>query len=281
MTSYGAQWRYLRRHLRRTAVAHGLPVVHLSQEPDAVRITTQAGWTDTFDLLLLADGGASELRGYVDAGVNREFAGYILWRGVGPAQVLASPQLALREQFLVASRDGHHFVAYSIPAHDGRVCAAERLINWGWYHPCEPSRLPDLQKHTRRLEPHVLLRDAAPPACFSDLVAQSASGWPPWARHIIERTMDGGALAPHPVFELSARRLVAERLALVGDAAHLASPITGSGARMAFADAVVLGDCLRAASTLSEALRAYEQSRLGGSTGIIAQGRAFGAALRS
>ena len=50
---------------------------------------------------------------------------------------------------------------------------------------------------------------------------------------------------------------------------------------MAFADAVVLGDCLRAAGTLSEALRAYEQSRRDGSTGIVAQGRAWGAALRS
>lgn len=48
---------------------------------------------------------------------------------------------------------------------------------------------------------------------------------------------------------------------LVGDAAHATSPNMAEGAAMALEDAIVLPEALAAASTIPEALRAFERRR--------------------
>jgi 2-polyprenyl-6-methoxyphenol hydroxylase-like FAD-dependent oxidoreductase len=52
-----------------------------------------------------------------------------------------------------------------------------------------------------------------------------------------------------------------ERVVLIGDAAHAASPATGQGASMAFEDAVVLAKALRDSANQDSALQLYEQLR--------------------
>ena len=64
-------------------------------------------------------------------------------------------------------------------------------------------------------------------------------------------------VSAHPVWELAADRVVRGRLALLGDAAHMASPRTGAGAYTAMVDAVVLGRAFIEAATLDEALSSY------------------------
>ncbi|HEX3813370.1 MAG TPA: FAD-dependent monooxygenase [Mycobacteriales bacterium] len=52
-----------------------------------------------------------------------------------------------------------------------------------------------------------------------------------------------------------------ERMLLLGDAAHAASPATGQGASMALEDAVVLGKALRDRATTEKAVETYERLR--------------------
>ena len=52
-----------------------------------------------------------------------------------------------------------------------------------------------------------------------------------------------------------------ERMIMIGDAAHAASPATGQGASMAIEDAVVLAKALRDTENLSDGLGLYEQIR--------------------
>ncbi len=52
-----------------------------------------------------------------------------------------------------------------------------------------------------------------------------------------------------------------ERVLLIGDAAHAASPATGQGASMAFEDAVILAKALRDGENQGAALKLYEQLR--------------------
>ena len=52
-----------------------------------------------------------------------------------------------------------------------------------------------------------------------------------------------------------------ERMIMIGDAAHAASPATGQGASMAIEDAVVLAKALRDTENLSDGLALYEQIR--------------------
>jgi len=59
------------------------------------------------------------------------------------------------------------------------------------------------------------------------------------------------------------------RITLLGDAAHPMTPNMGQGACQAIEDAIVLAACLRNASDLEAALRAYEEERIKRTAAIV------------
>jgi 2-polyprenyl-6-methoxyphenol hydroxylase-like FAD-dependent oxidoreductase len=83
-----------------------------------------------------------------------------------------------------------------------------------------------------------------------------------------------GALAPagaprgFPLRKLRAQRLVAPRLALLGDAAHVVHPLAGQGANLGFQDARELAAVLASREPVRDPgdlrlLRRYERARAG------------------
>ena len=68
-----------------------------------------------------------------------------------------------------------------------------------------------------------------------------------------------GKVTPHAVWELACDKVVNGRVILLGDAAHMASPQTGSGARMAMADSWDLKRAMETATSIEEALAKYNQ----------------------
>jgi 2-polyprenyl-6-methoxyphenol hydroxylase-like FAD-dependent oxidoreductase len=69
-----------------------------------------------------------------------------------------------------------------------------------------------------------------------------------------------GKITPHPIWEFAAAPVVAGRVALLGDAAHLSSPRTGAGAYTAMLDAWALGRAFNDASSVPEALALYNRA---------------------
>ncbi len=59
------------------------------------------------------------------------------------------------------------------------------------------------------------------------------------------------------------------RITLLGDAAHPMTPNIGQGACQAIEDAIVLAACLRKASDMEAALRAYEEERIKRTAAIV------------
>ena len=68
---------------------------------------------------------------------------------------------------------------------------------------------------------------------------------------------------------------------LLGDAAHPLLPHTGQGAAQAMVDAVSLGERLRGAANVTDALRAYERERLPKTAVLVAQGRRTARVMRT
>ena len=66
-----------------------------------------------------------------------------------------------------------------------------------------------------------------------------------------------------PVAEYLPRRLVAERIAIAGDAAHAASPMVGGGFRQGIYDAGQLAQSFASNADVRTILSTYESARLG------------------
>lgn len=282
VTAYGVLWRWLRQRLDAGAVQHLCSVTRVEDTGAGVRVTTGDARVERFDLVVAADGGASELRRLVEGdGYDRQFAGYVLWRGLVRARDLGDTAFGLRGRFHIANRGSHHFVAYPIPSHSGSTAEEDRLLNWGWYYPLREEALAALTDRASLHAPHVLVRNDAALRSFAAVEEADGQRWPDWVLHVFARSRALGAIAPHPVFELVPGRLAAGNVVLVGDAAHLASPITGSGARMAMEDAIALGAALEGTGSIQDALTRFADARRGPTAEIVHESHRRGAAFRA
>lgn len=209
-------------------------VARATPEPARITALLTTGETVTADLLVAADGARSRLR-------EAARIGWVGW---------PYPQVGI-----VAT------IGHSRP-HEGR--AFEHFLPSGPF-----AILP--------------LRDGGPLGHRSSIVwterAEDAeallSGGPDEVLLEIERrfTLDLGALAleagprSYPLSAGVARSFHAERLALLGDAAHLIHPIAGQGLNLGLADAAALAEGVTGAIRLGldpgapDVLRAYERAR--------------------
>ena len=87
-----------------------------------------------------------------------------------------------------------------------------------------------------------------------------AAIWPE-AADLIADIDDPGRMVPATYVHATVRRPVAERLALIGDAAHATSPQLGQGANMGLLDAAALADAIDRHGDLETALPAYASAR--------------------
>lgn len=86
---------------------------------------------------------------------------------------------------------------------------------------------------------------------------------------MLGRVLECGPRAAFPLRRMHAERYVGERIALIGDAAHVIHPLAGQGANLGFLDAAVLAEEILAAQVKGRdlggvgTLRRYERRRRG------------------
>ncbi|HEX3966224.1 MAG TPA: FAD-dependent monooxygenase [Trebonia sp.] len=97
--------------------------------------------------------------------------------------------------------------------------------------------------------------------------------WPsPW-RYAIGPALDRRDFIGTPVAEYLPSQLARESAALIGDAAHVVSPITGAGFHNGLLDVQALTAALRTAppGRIQQALNDYQQRRIQPARGLVAQ----------
>lgn len=237
----------------------------------------------TADLVIGADGYRSAVRRAVTPEhYDATYAGYVLWRGLLDESTLAD---AVRERFFddrlhVFSRPPYHLVIYPVPGPAGRLERGSRRLNWGWYLPAPENDLPRLFGRLATDDLRTVPVGHVPDEIGDELLQEARRSWPePWLG-VIEQTVLQRKLFAAGIFEYEPHRLVRGRLALAGDAAHTASPITGSGARFALLDALALRQAItrhdNGDGNVEDALHCYEQTRLSAGRGLVQQGRTWG-----
>lgn len=242
--------------LRDEAVRRGIRIeydkrlVEVETSPDGVRARFADGSEEVGDLLVGADGLASRVREIIDPRAPR--ARYVgLLNTGGYARGITVPGEVGTMQMIFGKRS---FFCY-VPHPSGEV--------WWFANPGranEPSRaeLAAITPEAWRAELLALFAGDATPA--TEIIGATDTILGPWG------TYD---FATVPTWHR-------DRMIIIGDAAHAASPSSGQGASMAIEDAIVLAMCLRDAPDVAEAFRAYEQLRRARVERVVKQGRRNG-----
>ena len=218
---------------REIPLRHGARLVDAVADARAVTARFDDGSALTADLLIGADGLNSTVRTLIDPAAARpRYAGQRVFYGYTDHAV--GPPAA---RITMVRGSGSAFGYAISPA--GQAYWFARLSG----AELSPEQIAGTSPDQWRTELLAVLRPDATPA--ADLVAATGD------QLMVTNACDLPDL----------RRWSAERLLVIGDAAHAASPATGQGASMAMEDAVVLAKALRDTSDRAQALELYERLR--------------------
>ncbi len=227
--------------LRAEVVKRGIPITHgarlasATEDPDGVTVTFRHGETARGDVLIGADGLNSTLRTLIDPNSPApRYAGQRVYYGYTKD---IAPKCETEEITMIPG---------STAAFGFAVSPTGETY---WF-----ARVPD-EKPLRATE-----IAATTLAQWRDLLV-------PLLRADDTPAADIVAATKHELLVTNARDLPGlsnwrtNRMLVIGDAAHAASPATGQGASMAIEDAVVLAKALRDTDTVAAGFALYEQIR--------------------
>jgi len=249
-------------------VRYDTPIQTVDQDQDAAWVVTATGEMLHGDMVIGADGYRSTVRQHVAPHKpDATFAGYMIWVAVLdeldlPAQYrpsLKAPAIAMPNGI------GDFLLGTIIAGPDGSRALGERRLGWAWYDNTRNDLLLRQGCVVGNVVQHSLTGPNIPAQTLKELSAQAAARWPqPWlaaTQHCIQMR----ALTGLPIAEYVPDRLVNGRLALVGDAGHVLTPITASGFNASLQDAATLAECVATGvgdTAIPDALRTYEARRL-------------------
>jgi 2-polyprenyl-6-methoxyphenol hydroxylase-like FAD-dependent oxidoreductase len=225
------------------------------------------------DLLVGADGYSSVVRRFVaPARPHAAYSGYLLWRGlIDEEQVpggFTERDIAFAEHSAAPAR----LVTFGVPGRDGDTRPGRRRGSFTWF---DTSR-SQLLRQSGKLSGDVVTGTLTGGDASSDTVTelrQLARRWPsPW-RHAIDQALARRDFIGTPVAEYLPPQLARGSAALIGDAAHVVSPITGAGFHNGLLDVQALTSALQAAPPehIRQALGHYEQRRLPPARRLVTQ----------
>jgi len=269
-------WLAIYRWLREVADATAGLTVHESARVDLISSDERAAYLSgprvkaSADVIIGADGYRSVVRRAVwPARPFAPYGGFLIWRALVEESWL--PARLLDQKSLGGGRSPHpetaRLVVYRVPGPNGETSRGKRSITLAWY---DASRTQWLRDRGYLAGEEVL--GSVPPTAIDDemraeLLALAATRWHGAAREIITSAIERGVIFGTPLAEYLPERLVAGRLGIVGDAAHVASPMVGAGFSSGLLDGAAFIDAVSrsggtAAEAATRALQRYNEIRL-------------------
>ncbi|MDX2740713.1 FAD-dependent monooxygenase [Streptomyces caniscabiei] len=250
----------------------------VDQDADSAWVITSEQQTFRGDVVIGADGHGSVVRlGVAPDKPDATFAGYLIWLGLTNESSLASSRRLPRDVDILSGGQDC-LLGYPLPGPDGSVAPGSRQVGWAWYDASHN----DLLRETGSVVGNVVRRSLTsadiPEVTFRELADKAKDLWPsPWREAILD-CIERRAVIGTPIAEYVPDKLVNGRLALVGDAAHVPTPMTGSGFSASLHDAEAVAEAVAVGvreSTVAQALTGYERKRLGNVRGMVQAGQHF------
>jgi 2-polyprenyl-6-methoxyphenol hydroxylase-like FAD-dependent oxidoreductase len=254
-------------------VLEGVRVTAVSQDSFSATAFTETG-SHTADAIIGADGYRSVVRRYVDpAHQHARYGGFLIWRGLVPESLLSPRTWGSR---ILGGRlpvpETARLICYHVPGADGSVRIGTRQFTFAWYDAARDAWL----RSRGDLDGEEVLRSvegrSIDDPMREGLRAAAERAWSGAALEVVRTAIDAGFLFGTPLTEYLPRRLATGRIAIIGDAAHVASPMVGHGLALGWMDAHALAAAIvHAGSVDTEALSAYERARLAPSRAHVAE----------
>jgi 2-polyprenyl-6-methoxyphenol hydroxylase-like FAD-dependent oxidoreductase len=183
-------------------------------------------------VIIGADGYRSVVRRAVSpAQPFAPYGGFLLWRALVEESWL--PKRLQTQTSLGGGRLPHpeaaRLVVYRVPGPNGETSRGKRSITLAWY---DASRTPWLRDRGYLVGDEVMGSITAisvDDELRSELLAIAAKRWEGAAREVVVAAIEHRVIFGTPLAEYLPERLVTGRLGMVGDAAHVASPMVGAG----------------------------------------------------
>jgi 2-polyprenyl-6-methoxyphenol hydroxylase-like FAD-dependent oxidoreductase len=251
----------------------GAKVVEVGEEGDAAWARGEGGETWHGDMLVGADGYRSVVRHYVAADQRHaDYAGYVAW--LGQSEIPPAWQKRIR---------GVDFFP-----HGQALLAVYPLIDrsmqrtrfgWAWFDAWHNALMREIGVVQNGHVMHTPRADAIPDAVYAELIERAERQWDePWRAGIVQALRQREVVAT-PISEYVPQQVVRGRVALVGDAAHAQTPMTGAGFEEAVLDAAALADALRKQADVPQGLQHYEWMRLDAMRQRVEDGQSFSRSL--
>jgi 2-polyprenyl-6-methoxyphenol hydroxylase-like FAD-dependent oxidoreductase len=247
----------------------GKTVTSVTDLGDQVQLSFSDGTGTISDAVIGADGYHSTVRRAIapNAPLAR-YAGYLVWRGLVDERTLTrSVPWPSDGGLWIEFVGGYRLVAAVLPGRDGSVKTGQRQVTFAWFD----VHREELLRRTSCLTSDgyivgTLGRGTIDDDVRAELGAVIAQCWPDtWAEAVAVGVRSTDALSGAPIAEYKPERLARGALAIVGDAAHVVSPMTGRGFATGVEDALVLAEMLAARHAdepVSASLARYEAARL-------------------
>jgi 2-polyprenyl-6-methoxyphenol hydroxylase-like FAD-dependent oxidoreductase len=262
----------------RIELRHSTRVQSVGQDARSAWAVTSNHEVFRGDVVIGADGHRSVVRRSVSPEKpDATFAGYVLWIGLTDESAIPAQHRWPRDLDILRSGDNYLF-GYPLPGRDGSLVTGSRQIGWGWFDASRNELLRETGCVVGSVVQHSLTAADIPEATFRQLAVQASDLWPALWRDAILDCIDRHAVVGTPIAEYVPDRLVNGRLALVGDAAHVPTPMTGSGFSASLDDAEAIAESAAAGargSELVKALRGYEEERLSSVRDMVQSGQQF------
>lgn len=226
-----------------------------------ISVTFANGSSVESDLVVFADGVNSMARAQLVPGSQPRYSGYVAWRGMVPeSEVSASSRACLGDSITYHVYANSHILVYPIPGLDGEVEPGKRLINFVWYRNyASGGDKEDLLTDINGVQREVSLPPGAVSAHHvAEMKAHAEARLPAAIAEIVTKTEEPFLQV---VFDLAIPQMNFGHACLLGDSANLARPHAAAGTAKAADDAWALGHALSTSSSVSEALKKYNESQ--------------------
>jgi 2-polyprenyl-6-methoxyphenol hydroxylase-like FAD-dependent oxidoreductase len=226
------------------------------------------------DLVIGADGFSSVVRHFVEPEQPEAiYSGYLLWRGLIDEQGIPGGFSAGDIDFAEYSASTARLVTFGVPGRDGDTRPGHRRGSFSWFDRGRTQLLRTLRLLDRDVVVGTLSGRDVPSQIVAELSDYARRHWPsPWD-YAIDQNLLRREFIGTPITEHLPLRLVRDVVALIGDAAHVVSPVTGAGFHNGLLDIQALTSALRNTprGEVQPALRKYEQQRLQPARMLVSQ----------